>query len=245
MSVLEVENLLVRYPGADRPALDGVQLDVAPNERVALVGPNASGKTTLLHALVGLVPLEGRVTIDGVALSKASRAQVRSRVGFLFAVADDQILFPRVIDDVLFALRRLDHGDAERKARHVLARLGVSDLEERSPHHLSLGQRKRVALAGALVAEPPLLLLDEPSGGLDPRGTADLASLLAEVPCAMLMASHNLDFVCRVCSRVLLIDQGRVVGQEVVGRSEVDQEAAKDRLLQWMLGSGPTPGRIA
>jgi len=238
MAVLMVEKLSVQYPGSTRCALDSVHVELASKERVALVGPNASGKTTLLHALVGLIPSNGVVSVDGIALSKATLAQVRSHVGFLFAVCDDQILFPRVIDDVLFALRRLDHQEAERKARQVLDRLGIRDLADQSPHQLSLGQRKRVALAGALVAEPPLLLLDEPSAGLDPKGTADLGDLLDDLSCSILMASHNLDFVCTVCSRAILIDRGRIVGEEIVGKTEADQETTRRRLLEWMLHAG-------
>lgn len=231
LPALEVFGLTVRYPEAAPDALHEVSLTLAPGERVALVGPNGSGKTTLLTALVGLVPFEGRAAVSGVPVERRHLAEARRRVGFLFSVADDQILFPTVIDDVLFGLRRLGlgRGEAEARARRALEDLGVGELAHASAHHLSLGQRKRVALAGTLVLEPALLLLDEPSGGLDPKGRRELAAALRDLGAAMLVATHDLELACRTCARALVLRDG-----ELVEELPIDGPPAAARLLEAM-----------
>lgn len=247
---LAIEGLTVRYAGAGREALSDVTLSLSRGERVALIGPNGSGKTTLLSAIVGLVPFEGEILIDGVAVERRHLEEVRRKVGFLFSVADDQILFPRVLDDVLFGLRRLglSRDEAEARARGILERLGIADLARASAHHLSLGQRKRVALAGTLVLEPALLLLDEPSGGLDPRGKRELAAALGELEGAMLLATHDLEFAWRTCGRALVIRDGRLVADLDFGGERAGQ--VSERLIEAMYpegldspsrGGGPAP----
>lgn len=239
--VLVIEEVSVRYPRSEHDAIRKISLAVGPGERVALVGPNGSGKTTLLHAVVGLLPSCGRIEVEGVHVEREGLDAVRRRVGFLFAVADDQILFPRVLDDVMFSLRQSGIGreEAAERAGHMLRRLGIEDLAGRSPHQLSLGQRKRVALAGTMVTEPPLLLLDEPSGGLDPGGKCELAAVLSDLPGGALVASHDLEFVCRICSRVLLLEKGRLVGNQPIGEDPDDRRALVRQMLAWMCHSLP------
>jgi cobalt/nickel transport system ATP-binding protein len=203
----------VRYEHHGTTILDEVSFEIAAGERVALVGLNGSGKTTLLMAAVGLIPHEGDIEICGTKVSAATLPKVRDQVGFLFNVPEDQLLFPRVIDDVAFALLRrgLPAAQAADKARAVLKLLELTHLAEHSLHHLSHGQKQRVALAGALVAEPPLLLLDEPSAGLDPPAKRGLADLLRQQPAAMLVATHDLAFARRFCDRFVMLAEGRVV----------------------------------
>jgi len=207
---LSFRHLTVRYEPSTVPILDDVTFQMAEGERVALVGLNGSGKTTMLMAAVGLVPHEGDIEVCGTKVARKTLAEVRRRVGFLFNVPEDQLLFPRVIDDVAFALSHQGRPSAEvsKKAMAALASLGIANLAELSLHHLSHGQKQRVALAGALVAEPPLLLLDEPSTGLDPPGKRQLAKLLAGQSAAMLIATHDLDFARRFCMRFVMLDQG-------------------------------------
>jgi cobalt/nickel transport system ATP-binding protein len=192
--------------------LNRCSFTIAPGERVALLGANGSGKTTILLAAVALLPHRGTILIQGEPLDPRRPEAARREIGLLFSNPEDQLLFPRVIDDVAFTLtsRGTPAEEAYARARTALARLDAEDLAERSPYHLSRGQRLRAALAGTLVAEPPLLLLDEPSSGLDPAGRRLLIEHLNALPSALLIASHDLDFVSQCCERYLLIAGGEV-----------------------------------
>jgi len=209
-AVLQLEGVTVRYDAAERPAVDDVTLSLQRGERLALVGLNGSGKSTLLLALAGLVPFAGRAVVAGVPLARRTLSAVRSKLGFLFSTPDDQLLFPRVLDDVGFALRErgVARDEAEARARQMLERLGIADLDELGPHRLSQGQRVRVALAGAMVAEPDLLLLDEPSGSLDPVGRTRLAEILTCSEAGMVIATHDLSFAREVCTCFALLRRG-------------------------------------
>lgn len=235
---LRVVDLTVRYEGSSSLALAGVTFELAPGERVALVGQNGSGKTSLLTAIVGLTPGDGEITVAGTPVERRRLDEVRNKVGFLFSVADDQILFPTVRDDVLFGLQRsgTDRKSARSKVEEVLRELGIESLAEATVHQLSLGQRKRVALAGTLVLEPPLLLLDEPSSGLDPRGRIELADALEQLDSALLLATHDLEFAQRTCTRALVLRGGELIADldlEALAGEDISQ-----RLFEAMYDSG-------
>jgi len=210
---IELRDVTLRYEPGAAPVVEGVSFEIAAGERVALVGLNGSGKTTLLMALVGLVPHDGEIRVCGTALTRRTVADIRDRVGFLFNVPEDQLLFPRVADDVAFGLLRrgVEPREASDRASKTLAALGAAHLAPWPLHHLSHGQKQRVALAGALASGPPVLLLDEPSAGLDPPGRLALAALLGGLEAAMLVATHDLDFAGRLCTRFILLEGGRVV----------------------------------
>jgi len=203
----------VRYDHDAPPTLAGVSFSIAPGERTALLGFNGSGKTTLLSAVVGLVAHEGEILVAGQRLERKAVGAIRNQVGFVFNVPEDQLLFPKVVDDVAFGLLRGGQllSDAVSTAKRVLGELGVEHLADSPLHHLSHGQKQRVALAGALATEPSLLLLDEPSAGLDPRGKRALLALLGRLDAAMLIATHDLDFAGSLCTRFIVLDQGQVV----------------------------------
>jgi len=209
---LEFDSVSVTYEGDARPSIQDVSLRIGAGERVALLGNNGSGKTTLLYAAVGLVPFAGTIRVGGVVLGPSTKDDIRARLGFLFSNPEDQILLPRVLDDVAFALsRRGTPGPEQRvEAAEMLQRLDAGSLAERSPHQLSQGERLRVALAGALVGKPPLLLLDEPSENLDPPGKRRLASMIAGMGAAMLLATHDLRFARRCCTRFVVLAEGEV-----------------------------------
>jgi energy-coupling factor transporter ATP-binding protein EcfA2 len=176
------------------------------------MGNNGSGKTTVLYAAAGLLPFTGRIVAGGVVLSPATKEMIRSSLGFLFSNPEDQILFPRVYDDVAFALSRRGVPEPERASEvaAILTLLDADGLAERSPHQLSQGERLRVALAGALIGRPPLLLLDEPSENLDPPGKRTLASILAGTGAAVLLATHDLKFAARCCTRFVVLEAGEI-----------------------------------
>lgn len=210
------QDVTVRYEAGHPPALSALSFSVEPGERVALLGLNGSGKTTLLLSAVGLLPHEGHIKIAGITLQKSTLSEVRDQVGFVFNVPEDQLLFPRVLDDVAFGLRRrgVPQKEALEGARAALDSLGIAGLAEEPVHHLSHGQKQRVALAGALVARPPVLLFDEPSSGLDPRARAELVHLLSGLSSTVLLATHDIPFASRVCQRFLILEEGHIASVE-------------------------------
>ncbi|HOW85467.1 MAG TPA: ABC transporter ATP-binding protein [Candidatus Aminicenantes bacterium] len=210
--VLGFDGVTVRYQPGSVPVLTGVTFALGQAERAALVGLNGSGKTTLLLAAVGLVGHDGLIEVDGLQVGRRTAAEVRRRTGFLFNAPEDQILFPQVIEDVAFGpMRQGEPRDAAyRGAAEMLDRMGVSGLARHPVQHLSHGQKQRVALAGALVNQPPLLLLDEPTSSLDPPGRRALARVLDGFGAAMLVATHDLEFAGRFCRRFLVLDAGRI-----------------------------------
>ena len=210
---LTIKDLSVRYPDSPTAALASCDLSLQPGEHVALLGFNGSGKTTLLMAVAGLLPFSGEIWIQGEQVCKRRLRAIREKIGFLFGTPDDQLLFPQVLSDVSFALRRrgMAKAEAETRARGLLEDLDIGAYAHAEPHALSQGQRQRVALAGILVSRPPLLLLDEPSSALDPRGQRKLADFLADLPSAHLIATHNLAFATRCCDRFILLDRGKIL----------------------------------
>lgn len=210
--VLEFKSVSIRYPGRVTDTISNVSFHVHPDERVALFGLNGSGKTSLLLAAVGLVPFTGEIFVDGIPVEKKTLQKVRDRTGFLFNVPEDQILFPRVLDDVAYGLIRkgVPLKESHEKAMAVLETLGAKELAECSPFQLSHGQRQRIALAGALIFNPAVILLDEPSSALDPRGRVSLADVLRSLASSILIATHDIEFAARTCRRFLILGDRQV-----------------------------------
>ncbi|MEZ6189244.1 MAG: ABC transporter ATP-binding protein [Planctomycetota bacterium] len=219
--VLEARGLGFGYPGQpQRLALEGVDLRLEPGAHVGLVGPNGAGKSTLLRCLCGLEPLRaGGLWLAGQAVEGARLDQLHRQVGLVFQHADDMLFTPRVADDVAFGPRQLglSPADVDARVQAALARVGAEALAERVPHQLSAGEKRRVALAAALALEPQVLLLDEPTSDLDPRGRRELRALLRELELTLLVASHDLEFVLALCDQVVVLDGGRVVRQGPAG----------------------------
>ncbi len=209
---LSFESVSVRYPTSEEPTIEDLSCSVQAGERVALLGLNGSGKTTLLKSVVGLLPHEGTIQVSGTEVTSRSLGTVREQVGFLFNVPEDQLLFPNVLDDVAFGMRRrgTDKSEADDQARDVLGQLGIADLADRLVYDLSHGQKLRVALAGVLAVRPALLLLDEPTAGLDPPGRRQLVNLLMCQRAAILVATHDLPFAEQLCDRYIVLERGRI-----------------------------------
>lgn len=198
-----------------RPVLDGVDLELRAGERLALTGPNGSGKTTLLHVLLGLRPASaGTIEAFGAARRTERDFQpLRGRIGLLFQDPDDQLFCPTVAEDVAFGPRNLGRSRAEaaRIAADTLAMLGLAGYEARVPHQLSGGEKRLVALAGVLAMAPEVLLLDEPTAGLDRTATARLSAVLTALPQAMIIVAHDQIFLERLVHRTVLLVQGRIL----------------------------------
>jgi cobalt/nickel transport system ATP-binding protein len=218
VNVLEVRGLGYRYPDGTA-ALEGIGFDVAEGERVGLIGPNGAGKSTLLLHLNGLLPEHpapaAAVQVFGTPVTEPHLAAIRARVGLLFQDPDDQLFCPTVWEDVAFGPQQQGlrgEGLAARVAQ-ALRQVGLTGFDERLPHHLSRGEKRRVCLAGLLACEARLLALDEPTSDLDPRGRRELKALLESLPVAQVIATHDLEMVVELCPRVVVLDRGRVVAQ--------------------------------
>lgn len=211
---IEIEGLTYAY-ATGRLALDGLSFTVPVGQSVGLVGPNGAGKTSLFLCLTGvLAPRSGRVIVAGLDVrDPVQRKQLPRRAGIVFQDSDDQIFNASVFDDVAFGPLNLGLSEGEVRARvaEALARVGLTGHAERVPFHLSGGEKRRVALAGVLAMGPQVLLLDEPSMYLDPRGRRELIAFLADLEGTKVIASHDLGFVARTCRRVLVLDGGRIV----------------------------------
>jgi cobalt/nickel transport system ATP-binding protein len=210
---IQVRDLTFRYPdGAS--ALDGVSFDVAAGESVGLVGPNGAGKTSLFLCLSGVLkPASSLLRVGGLDLHEpGQRRRLSAKVGIVFQNSDDQIFNATVFDDVAFGPLNLElpADEVRRRVAEALERVGLTGLEERVPFHLSGGEKRRVALAGVLAMRPSVLLLDEPSMYLDPRGRRELIQLLHALGGSRMIASHDLELILQTCSRVLLLDRGQI-----------------------------------
>ncbi|QDU99174.1 cobalt ECF transporter T component CbiQ [Lignipirellula cremea] len=228
---LEVRNLTFHYPDGVM-ALEQVSFAIEAGETVGVVGPNGAGKSTLLLHLNGILPgrpeyehhhfqgagkahrhgQEPQVWIAGIPVGQTHDAEIRRRVGLLFQDPDDQLFCPTVLEDVTFGPRNLGLSpeEAAAVARKCLREVGLTDCEERLPHHLSFGQRKRVCLAAVLACQPAVLALDEPTSNLDAAARRQFLDLLHALPLTQVIATHDLELVVELCDRVILLDQGRV-----------------------------------
>jgi cobalt/nickel transport system ATP-binding protein len=209
---IELDELTYRYPDG-RKALDGVTLVISEGEKVALVGPNGAGKSTLLLHLNGILTGEGMVRILGAEVGDGNLAAVRSQVGLVFQHPDDQLFSPTVLEDVAFGPlhMNLDQDEVLRRVRWALDQVGMAGFEDRLSHHLSLGEKKRIAIATVLAMQPMILALDEPSGELDPRARRELIRLLGELPQTMLVATHDMRLVKELLPRTVILDGGKLV----------------------------------
>ncbi len=210
--MIRLQNLSFTYPDG-RLALEDVSLEVAAGEKVAVVGPNGAGKSTLFLQLNGILRGQGRIEIGGLVLEERSLRQVRSRVGLVFQDPDDQLFSPTVFEDVAFGPLHIGYPPEEvrQRVQRALAAVAMTGHEEHMPHHLSIGERKRIALATVLAMDPQVLVLDEPSAGLDPRARRNLIRLLRGLPQTMLVSSHDMRLVWELCPRTIILDGGRVV----------------------------------
>jgi cobalt/nickel transport system ATP-binding protein len=209
---IEIKNLNFSYPDGT-PALHDVSLNIAPGEKVAMVGPNGAGKSTLVLHLNGILSGQGYVRVCGLEVMKKNLGRIRSCVGLVFQSPEDQLFSPTVFDDVAFgplyqglsSEQVLENVDQALEAVHMLS------YKKRVSHHLSMGEKKRIAIATVLSMHPEVLILDEPTGGLDPRSRRSLIHLLMELPLTMLVSTHDMLLVQEIFPRMIILDEGKVV----------------------------------
>ncbi|HSG84834.1 MAG TPA: ABC transporter ATP-binding protein [Candidatus Limnocylindrales bacterium] len=226
---VEIHHLHFRYPDGFE-ALRGIDLTIARGERVALVGPNGAGKSTLMLHLNGIhEPSHGTVAVAGTVVDRSSVKRIRAEVGLVFQDPDDQLFSPTVFEDVAFGPIHMGapRSEIHDRVERALAAVGMSGTEQRVPYRLSLGQRKRVALATVLSMDPSVVVFDEPSAGLDPRGRRELIALLRTLPQTQLVSTHDMRLVAELFPRTIVMDGGVVVAD-----GPTDAVLADDALLE-------------
>ncbi len=239
--VLDLQSVAFAYPDGHQ-ALFGVDLHVHRGERVAVLGPNGAGKTTLVLHLHGLLlPGRGTVTVSGLPVVKENLTEVRRRVGLVFQDPDDQLFMGSVRDDVAFGPRNLGIRGAEldRRVMAALDLVGMADFVDRPPHHLSFGQRRRVAVATVLVMEPEVIVLDEPSSNLDPASRRELADVLTGLDVTLMMVTHDLPYALQLCPRAIVLSDGVVAAQGRTLDILTDDALMKTHRLELPYGFDP------
>lgn len=210
--VLQVRDLHFSYPDG-HAALHGVSFKLCEGDKAALVGPNGAGKSTLMLHLNGILEGHGDIEISGLRLTRDNLPQVRSLVGLVFQNPDDQLFSPTVFEDVAFGPLHMGLPEADVRARvdAALEAVRMTAYKDRLSHHLSVGEKKRIAIATVLSMNPGILVLDEPSAGLDPRARRTLINLLRDLPITMLVSTHDMKLVQELFPRTIVMDEGRVV----------------------------------
>lgn len=210
--MIEIYNLSYSYPDG-RKALDGINITIQAGEKVGLIGPNGAGKSTLLFHLNGVFRGNGRIVINNLELNKKSIPMIRAMVGLVFQNSDDQLFSSSVFDDVAYG--PLYQGYEMKEVKELVAQalldVHMSEFADRNSYHLSVGEKKRIAIATVLSMRPEVLVLDEPTAGLDPRGRRELLEFLSKLPQTLLIATHDLDAVKKLTNRIIILYQGKIV----------------------------------
>ncbi|KRO31160.1 MAG: cobalt ABC transporter ATP-binding protein [Actinobacteria bacterium BACL2 MAG-120820-bin50] len=228
---LEISGLAYAYPDGNQ-ALYGVNLSINQGERVALLGPNGAGKTTLVLHLNGIIPtMQGQVRVAGELVDSKSAESIKSirhKVGIVFQDPDDQLFMPTVGQDVAFGPYNagLRGPELEKAVKEALELVGMSEFIDRPPHHLSFGQRRRVAVATVLAMKPEILVMDEPSSNLDPAARRELAEIITSLDVTLLMVTHDLPFAYELCQRAVILSAGVVAADD-----EISSVLANKQLL--------------
>ena len=239
MDDIRIDNLSYSYP-AGRKALDSIELSVESGSKVAVIGPNGAGKSTLLLHLNGILRGAGSVTIAGQEISPSSLRAIRSLVGLVFQDTDDQLFSPTVFEDVAFGPLHMGLPAEEIRSRvsRAVADVGMSGFEQEMPHRLSLGEKKRIAIATVLAMDPRVLVLDEPSAGLDPRTRRNLIGLLRGLPQTTIIASHDMRLVWELCPNAVILDGGKVVAAGATSELLSNEALMEEHGLESLLPTG-------
>ncbi|MEU5401023.1 ABC transporter ATP-binding protein [Streptomyces sp. NPDC005963] len=238
---LDVRGLAYAYPDGHQ-ALFGVDLTVARGERVAVLGPNGAGKTTLVLHLNGILGGGvGTVSVAGLPVAREHLAEIRRRVGIVFQDPDDQLFMPTVREDVAFgpAAGGLRGAALEERVRGALEQVGMAEYMDRPPHHLSYGQRRRVAVATVLAMEPEILVLDEPSSNLDPASRRELADVLRSLAVTVLMVTHDLPYALELCPRSVVLSEGVIAADGPTGELLANDALMREHRLELPFGFDP------
>ena len=210
--MIEFQNVTFSYDGA-HPVVENLSFTINKGEAVGLIGANGAGKSTIMKLLLGLLIGKGRITVDGLSLSKQNIPSIRQKIGFVLQDSDNQMFMPTVYEDMIFGPRNygLSKEETERRVDEVLNRLNLQDLKHRYNHKISGGEKRMAAIVTILAMEPETILMDEPSTALDPVNRRTVINTINALPQTKLIASHDLDMILDTCQRVILLSRGKIV----------------------------------
>ena len=231
--MIRFDHVSIEYEKGKR-VLDDISFEIRDGESVGLIGANGAGKSTVMKSLLGLIPHEGSITVDGLEVYKENLSQVRKKLGLVLQNSDNQMFMPTVLEDIMFGL--LNYGmsreEAEKKADEILSKLGLEDLKYRHNHKLSGGEKRMAAIATVLAMEPDAVLMDEPTSALDPYNRRIIIDTIRGMNITKIITSHDLDMIMDTCSRVILLSGGRVAAD---GDADVilrDKELLESKRLE-------------
>jgi cobalt/nickel transport system ATP-binding protein len=233
MKVIEIRGLTYTYPDGKK-ALDNIDLDVFQGETLGIIGPNGAGKTTLILHFNGILMNENSmIKIFDIPLNNKTKKEIRKKVGIVFQNPDDQLFMPTVFEDIAFGLLNLGlpQNDIRKKVKYILESIGLSGYGERASHHLSFGEKKKVALASVLVMEPEILVLDEPTSELDPASKRELIEIIRSLKITKIIASHDINMIKKLCERVIILNNGRKVIEGKIQILNDESLLFKNRLM--------------
>ena len=235
---LKINNLSYSYPDGHK-ALSSVSFSIDQGESIAILGPNGAGKTTLILHLNGILgKLSGEIEVSGLKYIPDNIDKIRKTVGVVFQDPDDQLFMPTVIEDVMFGPKNFGftQKEAEENSLEALKMVGMEKFEDRAPHHLSFGQKRKVAIATVLASKPKLLVLDEPASNLDPTSRKDLINILKKLNISLILVTHDLPMALEICERSLVLNEGEVKKDDLTINILKDERFMKKNRLELPYG---------
>tara|TARA_B100000686_G_scaffold4773_1_gene4793 strand:- start:74 stop:820 length:747 start_codon:yes stop_codon:yes gene_type:complete len=235
---LKINNLSYTYPDGHK-ALNDINFSIDQGESICVLGPNGAGKTTLILHLNGILGnLTGEIEVDGLKYTPENIAEIRKTVGVVFQDPDDQLFMPTVLEDVMFGPKNFGYTneEAEKNAVQALKMVGMDDSQDRAPHHLSFGQKRKVAIATVLASKPKLLVLDEPASNLDPASRRDLIEILINLDISIILVTHDLPMALEICERSLILNEGTVKEDSLTKAILQNEQLMKENRLELPYG---------
>ena len=235
---LKINNLSYAYPDGHK-ALKGIDFSINQGESIAILGPNGAGKTTLILHLNGILgELKGEIEVDGLEYSSENIGKIRKTVVVVFQDPDDQLFMPTVIEDVMFGPKNFGYSneESETNAVEALKMVGMENFQDRAPHHLSFGQKRKVAIATVLASKPKLLVLDEPASNLDPASRRDLIDILIKLDISIILVTHDLPMALEICERSLVLNEGIIKEDSLTKDILQNKQLMKENRLELPYG---------
>ena len=237
-SYLNINNLSFEYPDGHE-ALKNINLNLSNGERLGVLGPNGAGKTTLILHLNGILgELKGNIQLNQVSYTEDNISKIRKSVGLVFQDPDDQLFMPTVLEDVMFGPKNFGFSEEQVKANSMKALEQVKMLEfiDKPPHHLSFGQKRKIAIASVLASEPELLVLDEPSSNLDPASRRELIDILKNLKVSIILVTHDLPMALEICNRSIILNNGQITADADTYKILKDSKVMEENRLELPFG---------